>query len=65
MEDKPIPDITVNADKFDRVLSRMLSAKPLSKVEISARIMRERNEKYKAKMQEKNKQYKTSKKLGQ
>jgi hypothetical protein len=66
MTDKPIPnDLTVDAEKFDRILARMVASKPLSKAEISARIMRERNAKYAAKMREKNKQYKTSKKLGQ
>jgi hypothetical protein len=63
---KPIPDdLTVDAEKFDRILSRMVASKPLSKVEISTRIMRERNAKAGAKMREKNKAYKASKKLGQ
>jgi hypothetical protein len=42
----PMPDeIKVDAAKFDRILSRMLESKPLSKAEISARIKAERNAK--------------------
>ena len=56
-------DIKVDAAKFDRVLSRMLAAKPLSKAEISARIKAERDAK-KATVLEKIKK-RSSKKLGQ
>jgi hypothetical protein len=65
MPDEPL-NITVDADKFDRVLSRMLSAKPLPKSEVSARIAEQRGnaKQYAAKMKEKNKAFK-SKKLGQ
>jgi hypothetical protein len=39
----PMPDeIKVDADKFDRILGRMLNASPLTKAEISARIKTER-----------------------
>jgi hypothetical protein len=38
-------DITVDADKFDAVLKRMMSTKPISKAEISARIKAEREAK--------------------
>ena len=38
-------DLQVDAAKFDRILSRMLTAKPLSKAEISARIKAEREAK--------------------
>ena len=57
--------IKVDAAKFDRILARMLDAKPLSKAEISAKILRERNAKAGEKLQEKNERYKNSKKLGQ
>lgn len=60
-----MPDeIKVDAVKFDRILGRMLGSKPLSKAGISAKIKRERNAKAGARLQEKNRQYK-SKKLGQ
>lgn len=65
MPDQP-EDITVDADKFDRILSRMLTAKPLSKADISERI-KEKREAGKIRLlekQEKNKRHK-SKKLGQ
>jgi hypothetical protein len=53
-----MPDeIKVDATKFDRILGRMLTAKPLTKAEISARIKAERDAK-KANV-------KASKKLGQ
>jgi hypothetical protein len=66
MSDKPI-DITVDAEKFDRILSNMLKAKPLSKAEVSERIKEKKaaGKEYSAKAHEKNKQYKNSKKLGQ
>jgi len=38
-------DITVNADKFDAVLKRMMDAKPLTKAEISAKIKAEKQAK--------------------
>ena len=38
-------DIKVNAEKFDRILAKMLAAKPLTKAEISARIKAEREAK--------------------
>lgn len=38
-------DINVNAEKFDRILGRMVAAKPLTKAEISARIKAEREAK--------------------
>lgn len=38
-------DIKVNAEKFDRILGKMLIAKPLTKAEISARIKAEREAK--------------------
>jgi len=54
-----MPDeIKVDAAKFDRILARMLEAKPLSKNEISERIKAKREAKKAAKS-------KTSKKLGQ
>jgi hypothetical protein len=41
-----MPDeIKVDADKFDKVLAKMLAAKPLTKAEISARIKAEREAK--------------------
>lgn len=42
-------DITVDQDKFDAVLKRMLNAKPISKAEISAKIKAERAAKKAAK----------------
>jgi hypothetical protein len=65
------PDMSENAaprqDKFDEVLSRMLTLPPLSKAEISARIYRERNAKKAAEYREKNTKFKikNSKKIGQ
>jgi hypothetical protein len=38
-------DVTVDAEKFDRILTRILAAKPISKPEISARIRAEREAK--------------------
>jgi hypothetical protein len=38
-------DLKVDADKFDRILKRMLNAKPLTKAEISARVKAEREAK--------------------
>lgn len=60
-------DLTVDSEKFDRILGRMLAAKPLSKTEISERIKagRETARKRAAEMREKSKQHKNSKKLGQ
>jgi hypothetical protein len=63
MPDEP-KDITVDADKFDRILAKMLNAKPLSKAEISERVKTEREAK-KAKAFEKYKKLRASKKLGQ
>jgi hypothetical protein len=65
-----MPDeIKVNAAKFDRILARMLKAKPLPKAEISERIKakREAGKEIREKMREKSKQAKAkySKKLGQ
>jgi hypothetical protein len=51
-------EIKVDAAKFDRILARMLESKPLSKVEISARIKRERGKQLAAEMREKNKRFK-------
>jgi hypothetical protein len=49
-KNKPMPeDITVDQDKFDAVLKRMLNAKPISKAEISAKIKAERAAKKAAK----------------
>jgi hypothetical protein len=54
-------------DKFDVLLKRMLSVKPLSKAEISTRIKAERGAKRKAaeeaakKLLEKNRQYRSKK----
>jgi hypothetical protein len=59
-----MPDeIKVDPDKFDRILGRMLAAKPLSKAEISARIKAEREATIAA-ARERVKRI-TSKKLGQ
>jgi hypothetical protein len=62
-----MPDeINVDADEFDRILSRMLAVKPLSKTDISERI-KEKREAGRIRLlekQEKNKRHK-SKKLGQ
>jgi hypothetical protein len=63
MPDEP-KDITVDADKFDRILGRMLNLKPLTKAEISARIKAERGPE-RAAMYERYKKIKESKKLGQ
>jgi hypothetical protein len=60
-----VDDIPVDAAKFDRILKRMLDAKPLSKAEISTRIKRERGKQLAAEMREKNQRFKDSKKLGQ
>ncbi len=38
-------DIKVDKDKFDRILKRMVDAKPLTKAEISARIKADRDAK--------------------
>ena len=57
-------EIKVNAAKFDRILGRMLDAKPLSKAEISARVKADREAK-KARVSEKYKKVRKSKKLGQ
>jgi len=43
-------DITVDGDKFDAVLRRLLNAKPISKAEISAKIKAEREAKRVQKM---------------
>jgi hypothetical protein len=60
-----MPDeIKVDGDKFNRILGRMLSVKPLSKAEISARIKAEREAK-KVSAFEKHKKLRNSKKLGQ
>jgi hypothetical protein len=65
-----MPDeIKVDADKFDRILGRMLIAKPLSKAEISERIKakREAGREFRKQLREKTKQFlsKRSKKLSQ
>jgi hypothetical protein len=65
-----MPDeIKVDADKFDRILKRMLDAKPLSKNEISERIKakREAGREFRKQLREKTKQFlsKRSKKLSQ
>lgn len=57
-------DIEVDAAKFDRILGKMLAAKPLTKAEISARIKAEREAKRLTTV-EKHKQERLSKKLGQ
>lgn len=60
-----MPDeIKISAAKFDRILGRMLDAKPLSKAEISARVKADREAK-KARAFEKYKKLRKSKKLGQ
>jgi hypothetical protein len=66
----PMPDeIKVDAAKFDRILGRMLVAKPLPKAEISERIKakREAGKGIRERMREKTKQFlsERSKKLGQ
>lgn len=61
-----MPDeIKVNAVKFDRILGRMLDAKPLSKAKISERIKAKRDAEkaYREKSQKAKAKY--SKKLGQ
>ena len=61
-----MPDeIKVDAAKFDRILARMLDAKPLPKAEISERLKakREAGKEIRERMREKSK--KASKKLGQ
>jgi hypothetical protein len=64
-------EIKVEKETFDRILGRMLSAKPLTKAEISARIKAEREakkesaRKFALEAQRKSKQYRNSKKLGQ
>jgi hypothetical protein len=57
-------EIKVNAEKFDRILGRMLAAKPLSKEEISNRVKIQRDAKRKAAFLQ-HKQRKAAKKLGQ
>jgi hypothetical protein len=60
-----MPDeIKVNAAKFDRILGRMLAAKPLSKAEISARVKAGREAK-KARIFEEYKKSRKAKRLGQ
>jgi hypothetical protein len=60
-----MPDeIKVNAAKFDRILGRMLDAKPLSKAEISARVKTEREAK-KARVFAEYKKRRKAKRLGQ
>lgn len=60
-----MPDETkVDADKFDKILGRMLAAKPLSKEEISARVQVERDAKRAAAFAL-HKKRKAAKKLGQ
>ncbi|MGO9446551.1 MAG: hypothetical protein ACLPXB_17530 [Thiobacillaceae bacterium] len=60
-----MPDeIKVDAAKFDRILGRMLAAKPLSKEEISNRVKTERESK-KAAAFKKFKARREAKKLGQ
>jgi hypothetical protein len=60
-----MPDeIKVDAARFDRILRRMVEAKPLSKAEISNRIQNERAAR-KAAAFEKFKNRRKAKKLGQ
>jgi hypothetical protein len=60
-----MPDeIKVDAEKFDRILGRMLNTKPLSKEEISAKVKRDRKAR-KAETVKKYKEYRKSKKIGQ
>lgn len=60
-----MPDeIKVDADEFDKILGRMLTAKPLSKEEISNRVKTERDARRKAAFV-RHKQRKAAKKLGQ
>jgi len=60
-----MPDeIKVDADKFDKILGRMLAAKPLSKEEISTRIKTERDAK-RAAVFKKFKARREAKRLGQ
>ena len=60
-----MPDeIKVDASKFDKILGRMLTAKPLSKEEISTRIKAERDAK-RARLFEEYKKRRKAKKLGQ
>jgi hypothetical protein len=44
-------DITVDGDKFDAVLRRLINSKPISKAEISAKIKTEREAKRVQKME--------------
>jgi hypothetical protein len=57
-------EIKVNAEKFDRILKRMVDAKPLSKAEISTKIQGERDAK-RAAVFAKVKARRAAKKLGQ
>jgi len=57
-------EIKVDAARFDRILGRMLAAKPLSKAEISSRVQAEREAK-KARVFEEYKKRRKAKKLGQ
>jgi hypothetical protein len=65
MLDQP-EDITVDAEKFGRILSRIPNAKPLSRADISERIKekREAGRKHALELRKKNKRYE-SKRLGQ
>jgi hypothetical protein len=57
-------EIKVDAEKFDKILGRMMASKPLSKEEISTRIKTERDAK-KAAAFARHRQRKAAKKLGQ
>lgn len=60
-----MPDeIKVDAEKFDRILGRMLNTLPVSKLDISERIKekREAGRKYALELREKNKKYRKAKK---
>jgi len=59
-----MPDeIKVDAEKFDRILGRMLRTKPLTKEEISARVKAER-EARKTATSRKYREYRKAKKAG-
>jgi hypothetical protein len=60
-----MPDeIKVDAAKFNKILGRMLAAKPLTKTEISIRIQAERDAK-RARVFKEYKRRRTAKKIGQ
>jgi hypothetical protein len=57
-------EIKVDAEKFDKILGRMMASKPLSKAEISTRVQTEREAKKKRAYQEYKKR-RQAKKIGQ